>query len=150
MSPIVSTTRLSAAASRTTLISWRRCLLTFALADAQEERRENASCHETYEKLLAHLNEDIDKLKVKIAAEVETAKGPEIKGNSGNEDVDMTGDEMSETQKLIEEREARGKLVEERRSRDVTDLATAAGVVWVMYMRFARRSEVSPKVRFSD
>jgi cleavage stimulation factor subunit 3 len=116
-------------------------LLTFALADIEEDRRNLAKCHEAYEALIARLNPEIDDLKKKVEQEIETAKGPEIVQPQGG-DVDMIGDELSEVQKLIEERENRGNLVAERRGKDVQDLATAVGVVWVMYMRFARRAEV--------
>jgi len=117
-------------------------LLTFALADTEEDRKNFARCHEIYEALLNRLNPEIEVLKKQVAVEVETARGPEIFQKPGD-DTDMTGDGMSEVQKLIEEREARGRIVAERRGKDVADLAAAAGVVWVMYMRFARRAEVS-------
>ena len=116
-------------------------LLTFALADIEEDRRNFKECHGAYEALIARLNPDIDELKKKIEVEVENAKGPEITKPQG--DVDMTGEGLNEVQKLIEERENRGKLVAERRGRDVSDLAASVGIVWVMYMRFARRAEVS-------
>jgi len=46
-----------------------------------------------------------------------------------------------EIARLVEEREARGKMVADRRGKDVDASSTAIGVVWVMYMRFARRAE---------
>jgi hypothetical protein len=35
--------------------------------------------------------------------------------------------------------------VRDRRAVEVEDLTTAAGVIWVMYMRFVRRAEVGSK-----
>jgi cleavage stimulation factor subunit 3 len=90
-----------------------------------------------YETLLNNLNSDIDKLKLTVAAEIETARGPEISAPSAG-DIEMD----AEVGRLIEERDERGKLVAERRGREVDELCTAASIVWVMYMRFARRAEV--------
>ncbi|ORY33805.1 hypothetical protein BCR39DRAFT_519303 [Naematelia encephala] len=113
-------------------------LLNFALADAEEEHKNFATCHEIYDTLISHLQPEIDELKITVAAEVDAARGPEIPAP-----LDGTIDDevASETARLIEEREARGRLVEERRGQDVDALATAASVVWIMYMRFARRAE---------
>jgi cleavage stimulation factor subunit 3 len=85
----------------------------------------------------------VDELKSTIEAEVNAARGPEISAPVGGVDDEMNG--VDEAARLVEEREARGKLVLERRGREVSEVETAIGVVWVMYMRFARRSEVSPK-----
>jgi hypothetical protein len=50
---------------------------------------------------------------------------------------------MSEqTARLVEERENRGNMVQERRGKEVKDVETAISIVYVMYMRFVRRSEV--------
>ena len=115
-------------------------LLTFGLADIEEERGNFTKCHSVYDGLLSKLDPEIEALKLTVEKEVENVRGPEI--SLPTNDVDMTGEGASEVTKLIEEREVRGRLVAERRGRDVQDLAAAAGVVWVMYMRFARRAEV--------
>jgi len=49
---------------------------------------------------------------------------------------------VSDIVRLVEEREARGRMVAERRGKDVEELATAMSIVWIMYMRFVRRAEV--------
>jgi cleavage stimulation factor subunit 3 len=98
-----------------------------------------STVHTIYETILNHLSADIEKLKVTVAAEVDTARGPEINATANVGDIDMDG----EITRLVEEREERGKLVAERRGREVDELCTSAGVVWIMYMRFARRAEVS-------
>lgn len=108
-------------------------LLTFAVAEVEEGRGNLAKCHEAFEGLIARLDPEVDEMKRKIGGEVENAKGAEI----------PPGDDA---QALIEEREERGRLVAERRGKDVESLAAAIGVVWVMYMRFARRAEVSEGV----
>ena len=82
-----------------------------------------------------------------IAKEVEVAKGPEIEDDEVEflraDDEDMEGAELSETQKRKAEREARGQAVIDRRQKELDDLVTAAGVIWIMQIRFARRTDVS-------
>ncbi|KAK8869830.1 hypothetical protein IAR55_000398 [Kwoniella newhampshirensis] len=114
-------------------------LLTFALAEIEEDRTNYAESHNLFNALIDHLAPEIDDLKKVIAQEVETARGPEIPGSNGG-DVDMNG-ESSEIAKLVEERDARGKLVAERRGKEVEELQIGLSLVWNMYMRFARRAE---------
>ena len=115
-------------------------LLTFALADLEEDRGKFATCHEIYEALLNRLIPEIVELKTTVAAEVDRARGPEVTRPTG-EDA-MNGDDgLAEVTRMIDEREARGRHVAERRGKDVDELSTAASVVWIMYMRFARRAE---------
>jgi cleavage stimulation factor subunit 3 len=101
-----------------------------------------ASARDQFDSLISHLSTEVDELKSTIDAEVNAARGPEISAPVGGVDDEMNG--ADEAARLVEEREARGKLVLERRGREVSEVETAIGVVWVMYMRFARRSEVSP------
>jgi len=116
-------------------------LLAFAFADLEEERKNLSECHIVYEKLLLTMSSEIEDLKSVVIVEVDAARGPEIPLPANNGDIIMDG--PTDAELLVEERETRGKLVEERRGKDVAELATAAGVVWIMYMRFARRAEVS-------
>jgi len=99
-------------------------LLAFALADAEEDRKNFAKCHAIYDGLINRLYPGIEAMEKKVAAEVDAVKGPEVADAE-----------------LAEERENRGKLVAARRGKDVADLEACVGVVWVMYMRFARRAE---------
>ncbi|KAL7423926.1 mRNA 3'-end-processing protein rna14 [Cryptotrichosporon argae] len=110
-------------------------LLTFALAELDEERRDYASCHAIFEDLVYLLNADIDTLKADVAAEIEAARGPEILASA------HAAEEGDELARLIREREERGEDVAQRRAGEVVERATAASVVWIMYMRFARRAE---------
>ena len=115
--------------------------MTFALADLEEDRKNFPDCHSLYDNLLNLLAPDIEELKTIVSAETDAARGPEIVAPSiGNGDIEMDGG--SEIAQLVEEREARGRMVAERRGKDVEEIATAMGVIWVMYMRFARRAEV--------
>ena len=89
------------------------------------------------------LSRDIDELTETIAREVIVAKGPEIPRPQGDGmDIDGEGPQ-ARYNTLNDEREERGRLVEERRGKEVEELAMAMGVVRVMYMRYKRRAEVS-------
>jgi cleavage stimulation factor subunit 3 len=135
--------------SLSSLTSTSSVLLTFALADLEEDRKKFPECHTLYNNLQSSLGTDIEALKVTVTAEVDTARGPEIivpPVENGN--IEMNGG--SEISKLVEEREGRGRIVAERKGKDVDELATAMSVVWVMYMRFARRAEVSRLLRVDD
>ncbi|WVQ78099.1 hypothetical protein IAT38_000180 [Cryptococcus sp. DSM 104549] len=119
-------------------------LLTFSFTEVEEGRKNYAACHQLYTALIDRLNPEVDDLRKKIAVEVEIARGPPIPGADtavAGGDVDMNGNETSEAQKLAEEREARGRLVAERRGKDVEQAMVGISMVWIMYMRFARRAE---------
>jgi cleavage stimulation factor subunit 3 len=58
------------------------------------------------------------------------------------EDIEIDG-EPTDLRKRFLEREARGKAVVERRQPELNELLTSVGVVWNMYIRCMRRSEVS-------
>lgn len=112
-------------------------LLTFALAELEEERENFTDCHNIFQALIKHLDDEIEDLTKSVVAEVEAARGPEIPPAASSE---MESDE-SDFARLVREREERGKIVQERRGKDIQGVKTAAGIVWVMYMRFARRAE---------
>ncbi|WWC61133.1 uncharacterized protein I303_103712 [Kwoniella dejecticola CBS 10117] len=115
-------------------------LVTFALAELLEDLSQYPAVHELYQNFLTSLTPEINDLKKTIEREVEIAKGPEIPPVSGD-DVNMDGDGMSEHQRMVEERDNRGKLVEERRGKQVEELMKGVNLGWIMYMRFARRAE---------
>jgi cleavage stimulation factor subunit 3 len=106
-------------------------LLAFALADVQEDRNQIPTTHTLYETLLNRLNTDIDKLKLTVAAEVDNARGPEINTVASVGDVDLDG----EIARLVEEREDRGKMVAERRGKEVDELCTSASMDYVHAVR---------------
>lgn len=120
-------------------------LLTFAYAELLEGKRDFAACRSTFDALIENHGKSVQKLRAAIEAEVAQAQGPEIE-LSGEEvkldtDEDMDVSELSEAQRLAHDREARGKEVRDRRQKEVDDILSAAGVIWIMYIRFARRSE---------
>lgn len=120
-------------------------LLTFAYAENAEGRKEFPACHSAFERLIANLHTQIEDVNVSIKDESERMMGPEINPAvvppaSGPEEEEQRA---AEFQRLIDERLARGQPVIVRRQKEVDDLMTAVSMVWIMYMRFARRAEVS-------
>lgn len=111
-------------------------LLSFALAEMEEDQRNYAECHTIFTNLIERLNVEIDELKLTVSKEVEIARGPEIPAAAHE-----LNNEESDYARLVRERDERGRLVQERRGRDIDDAKAALGIVWVMYMRFARRAE---------
>jgi cleavage stimulation factor subunit 3 len=116
-------------------------LLTFACADLLEIQKDTKTCHEIYTSLIENLTAEVEDLQKIVIAEVEAAKGPEIPNapQTTDDEINMS-DQMK---RLVEEREGRGKIVEQRRGKEVIDIETAISISWIMYMRCTRRSEVS-------
>lgn len=95
------------------------------------------------------MNPEVDELRQSVAREVEIARGPPIPGSEKaaaaaavGDSIDVDGNDISDIQRLVEEREHRGELVAQRRGKDIEELMIGICVVWIMYMRFARRAEV--------
>jgi cleavage stimulation factor subunit 3 len=109
-------------------------LLTFALAEMEEEGNNGDAVPDIFQALLKQLDDEIDEFSGKVAAEVEVARGPEIPLVSTIEKG-----EDSDHARLVRERDERGKLVQERWAKRIGEVKTAAGIVWVTYMRFTRR-----------
>lgn len=84
-------------------------LLSFALAELEEERRNFAECHQVFEALIGTLNTEIDELKSRIPP-------------AGDKEMD-------------------GQVEETDDEHQVRETVSALGLVWVMYLRFARRAE---------
>lgn len=146
MKPLLYFELVSQLAQTGELGSCRACqlissvLLTFACADLLEGRKELTTCHEIYEALITNLTAEVEELQKTVAAEVEAARGPEIPNAPQNTDDEIQmSDQMA---RLVQERENRGKMVEERRGKEVKDIEHAISITWVMYMRCTRRSEV--------
>ena len=124
----------------------RSFLLTFAFAEQHESRRDIPACKEVFDRLIAYQGKQIDKLKQSIEAEAEEARGPPMndadeKRMKDEEDIEIDG-EPTDLRKRFLEREARGKAVIQRRQPELNELLTSVGVVWNMYIRCMRRSEV--------
>jgi len=119
-------------------------LLTFACADLLEIQKDTTTCNDIYTSLIDNLTTEVEDLQKTVSAEVEAAKGPEIPNapQTTDDEINMS-DQMK---RLVEERESRGKMVEQRRGKEVLDIETAISISWIMFMRSTRRSEVSPSL----
>lgn len=123
-------------------------LLSFAYAELEETNKNLSACRTTFDNLLKHHGQAIERTKASIEAEVAKAQGPEI--DIGGEDQAQTDDdtdmdvvEVSANRRKFEERESQGTAVREKRAKELDDMIWGAGLIWTMYIRFARRSEVS-------
>lgn len=110
-------------------------MLHFAYAEVEETRKNYQAARNTYNALITTLGHQLEKLQKSIDSEVSLAQGPPI--SLTNPDSDPSSDFRKQT----EEREERGRRVRERREKELEDLKGALGVVWIMVMRFERRSE---------
>jgi cleavage stimulation factor subunit 3 len=136
----------------------RSVLLTFAAAEMAETLKDPATAHSLFTNLIDCLSAEASSLQAVLEKEVAAAMGPEVpkpetgvpesdtnanaNGNGNGMDVDEDAfAPQSEYTRQVAERERRGEAVKDRRGKEVQDVKEAMGVVWVMYMRFARRSE---------
>ena len=111
--------------------------------------------HSLFTNLLEHLSTEAASIQSLLERDLVAQMGPEIPkpdssatrtesntNGGGNMDVDEDAfAPQSEYTRLVAEREQRGERVKEVRGKEVQEVKDAMGVVWVMYMRFARRAE---------
>jgi cleavage stimulation factor subunit 3 len=119
----------------------RSFLLNFAYAELQESRKELADVHAMFDRFLGLLRKDLDALESRVnsanssfssnasgaAATADTSLAPAIA------EVVIHSNNSSFATQSSEEKPPKSKELEERR--------TQYGLVWIMYMRFARRAE---------
>ena len=137
-------------------------LLTFAAAELAETLKDAALAHSLFTNLIDRLSSEAATLQAALEKEVAAAMGPEIpkpesgiptdsttgapsaNGGGGGMEIDDDKDAFapqSEYTRQVADRQRRGDEVKERRGKEVEEAKEAMGVVWVMYMRFARRCE---------
>lgn len=124
-------------------------LLSFALAELEESRKAFPVVHTIFTTLLEQLQADLVNIRASTAEEVSSALATldeKFAAQAGQTQVGSDGNEMdaAETKRSQdEERRLKEDEIKERRGKDLEEAEKAAGLVWIMYMRFARRSEVS-------
>ena len=141
-------------------------LLTFALAELEEGRKNFAAAHEAFSKLIDALSADLTALKRSIDKEVfdslaalnasyaAQAAGAASRSGGGVGTGTVGGGNQGGEPEMIDiaevlrgqerERQAKEREVRGRQQKAVDDKEKGAGLVWIMQMRFARRSEVRP------
>lgn len=123
-------------------------LLSFALAEFEEARKSFSAVHAIFTSLTAQLQIDLVKIRTATAEEVATALSAldeTFAARAGQPQLGPDGTEMdaAETKRSQdEERKKVEKEIREKRGKDLDEGEKAAGLVWIMYMRSARRSEV--------
>ncbi|KAI8384710.1 uncharacterized protein BYT42DRAFT_592831 [Radiomyces spectabilis] len=127
-------------------------LLHFAYAEVCESRRDLDEAKKAFDNLLERLDEDIAKLKSAAQKEVD-----KLKQEAEEERANMNlGDDIDgELKEQLREREKQLKKeqdeIEDRMKEQVDVIARACSLVWICYMRFARRTDgiKSARVVFS-
>lgn len=106
-------------------------VLSFAYAEYQEVQKNFPDVHSTFDALIAALHGDLEKLEQDIEEEVASTRAAVLDAGAMDE---------SGTPAVIEA-EDRARKVRELRAKDVETAKNELGLVWIMLMRFARRSE---------
>ncbi|KAI7859182.1 hypothetical protein BDC45DRAFT_543564 [Circinella umbellata] len=117
-------------------------LLTFAYTELCESKRQLDDARQAFDVLLEHLDKDIEKIKDAAQQEMDKIQqeADEEKNNMNlNDDIDG---EIRE-QLRVRERQVKKdqEEVETKMNEQVDGLAKGCSLVWINYMRFARRTE---------
>lgn len=131
---------------------WCSFLLSFALAELEEARKAFPAVHAIFNSLTNQLQTDLTKIRQSTTDEVATvlaALEEKFSSMIGMPQLGLEGNEMDSAETKRSQGEEKRKAEEEireRRSKELEEAEKAAGLVWIMYMRFARRSEVSTRM----
>ena len=126
-------------------------LLTFALAELEESRKEFGKVHALFAGLLGRLQPTLEKTKASITDEIAAAVATVVEAvaprkAAGNQlIIDPSEPDLAELKRAQdEERRAKADEIRTRRDKETDELEKGVALVWIMYMRFARRAEVRP------
>ncbi len=108
-----------------------RFVLGFAYAEIKEIHKDLPDVHATFDNLIANLRSGLEDLESQIEADVASARQSVLHG----------GDLDEASAPAVVEAEDRARKVRERRAKDIETARNELGLVWIMLMRFARRSE---------
>lgn len=118
-------------------------LLAFALAELEEARKNFAECHSVFSALLAQTLQNLDAAKLAASTEVASALSS-LNESFGSQAVLDPSD--IDTADLKREQDEKRRSVEssarQKHATEISELDKAVALVWIMHMRFARRSEV--------
>ncbi|KAI8848336.1 hypothetical protein BC829DRAFT_394221, partial [Chytridium lagenaria] len=105
-------------------------LLTFALCEIEETlKRDSESISAVYEKLIKHLEDEVDTASQRYDQERKDLL------DSLNKRGEREREKLKEHEKEVEVK------VEVRRKEEIEKLKSAVTISWIVYMRFARRSQ---------
>ncbi|KAI8148365.1 hypothetical protein BJV82DRAFT_263631 [Fennellomyces sp. T-0311] len=117
-------------------------LLTFAYTELCESRRQLDDARQAYDSLLERLDKEIEKYRVSAQEEMD-----KIQHDADEErtSLNLSDDIDGEVREQLRARERQVKKeqeeVENRMKEQVNGLAKGCSLVWISYMRFARRTE---------
>ncbi|KAG8897016.1 mRNA 3'-end-processing protein rna14, partial [Tulasnella sp. 408] len=107
-------------------------VLSFAYAELMESQKNIKEVNDTYNTLIETMHKNLEDLQTEIEEEVAAARAAVLHGDVNEQDP---------TTPAVIEAEDRARKTRERRSKDMEAARNELGVVWVMLMRFSRRSE---------
>jgi cleavage stimulation factor subunit 3 len=107
-----------------------------------EAKKEYAEVHAAYERFLETLRGHLEKLEAKDNASSE-ANGPNNPNNMSNNGLHTHADAGS----FVATQQSSNSDDKPPRSRELAERRTEYGLVWIMYMRFARRAETLASTR---
>ncbi|KAL0088583.1 hypothetical protein F4703DRAFT_1518820 [Phycomyces blakesleeanus] len=117
-------------------------LIHFAYAELCESRKQFDEARQAFDSLLEQLDQDIEKLKSTAQKSVEKLQQEAEEEKSG---MNLSDDIDGELREQLRQREKQIKKeqdeIEERVKEQVDGVARSCSLVWIMYMRFARRSD---------
>jgi cleavage stimulation factor subunit 3 len=124
-----------------TNISNASFLLNFAYIELLESKKDFEEIHAMFDKFLAFLAKDLESLESRIQnsnssfSSIGTSSAPAVANNGSAAPIEMglQSNGSSFATQSSEEKPSKSKELVERR--------TEYGLVWIMYMRFARRAE---------
>jgi hypothetical protein len=119
-------------------LSYPSFLLTFALAELEESRKDFPKAHALFSGLLGRLQPTLEKTKASIVDEIAAAVASV---------ADVVAPTKTTGNHLItdpSQRRSKAEEVRVRRERETDELEKGVALAWIMYMRFARRAEVRP------
>lgn len=131
-------------------------MLDFAYIDLGESRKSTSDCASTFDNLLSTVHSQIDRKLSELAsalsaideaAAAERAAAEAKKADEGDADVEMDGEKREGERKNEEARQKKKEEVKTQAKPEIDELKEAAALVWIKYMQFLRRTEVSGSSR---
>jgi len=117
-------------------------LLHFYYTELQEQRQKSAEARSAFESLISHLNSEIER--IEESAE-EAIANVNKAGEAAKEEfsgMELDGEMREQLRTKEKERDKERAKIEETKKKEIDAVAKGVGLVCIMYMRFARRSEV--------
>ncbi|CAG8511165.1 16461_t:CDS:10, partial [Racocetra persica] len=117
-------------------------LVHFAYAELQEHRKQFAESRKAYESLLLNIQYQIEEIEKSTADEIKALMKNSTDNVSEDENtLDMDGETREQLRIKEKELEKERSKVEESRQHEIDELSRAYSLVWIMLMRFTRRTE---------